>query len=253
MQLHQKITANFLFQRGLAKNKLQDHTGAREDILRSIELFPENPDSFNTDNTNMDTKSTLDYFNEVIAIYPEWPNIYYWRAEYAYGGIFELGISDIVADLTKALDLRVTEGWGMERPEIHNEMIAEIKEFLMFIYEGRFHGELDVNHLFYDNAEHLKVQANNTFNELTRLIEICPDWDEPYFNRGRIRIEFLFDFTGAIEDFSRVIELNPDNPDAYFNRGEAKYKLQDYVGARTDYNAAVAIKPNVGNYYGDIG
>jgi tetratricopeptide (TPR) repeat protein len=80
---------------------------------------------------------------------------------------------------------------------------------------------------------------------------ICPDWYEPYFTRGYIRIAFLFDFTGAIDDFFRVIELNPDNPDAYFNRGEAKYKLQDYVGARSDYNAAVAIKPNVGTYYGN--
>ncbi len=49
------------------------------------------------------------------------------------------------------------------------------------------------------------------------------------------------DFKTAITDFDQAIALKPDFEQAYLNRGNAKFKLKDYQGAISDYTKATPL------------
>ena len=78
----------------------------------------------------------------------------------------------------------------------------------------------------------LEAQAN-----ITRAIELAPDFAHAYYNRGVIRAE-LNDFQGAIEDFSQAISLKPEFPDAYYNRGLTHIFLHQQKEGITDLSKA---------------
>ena len=56
-----------------------------------------------------------------------------------------------------------------------------------------------------------------------------------------------------IAELTKLIESNPQDADAYNNRGLAKYLLNDYQGAITDYNKAIEINPQYANAYSNRG
>ena len=51
-----------------------------------------------------------------------------------------------------------------------------------------------------------------------------------YYYSGQVKF-LLQDFKGAITEFNMAIEINPNYDDAYFDRGNSKMELQDYKGA----------------------
>jgi tetratricopeptide (TPR) repeat protein len=63
---------------------------------------------------------------------------------------------------------------------------------------------------------------------------------EEYFDKGNAKFN-LQDFIGAISEYNKAIELNPKLIGSYFNRGSAKDNLHDYIGAITDYNKAIEL------------
>jgi len=100
-------------------------------------------------------------------------------------------------------------------------------------------------------SEKLNIQGNDLGREgkykeaisiNTRAIEIDPSYPEPYYNRGKAKIN-LKDYTGAINDFNSAIKLDPKNSDIYNNRGIAKKKLNDLKGAIDDYNKSLTLDP----------
>ena len=47
---------------------------------------------------------------------------------------------------------------------------------------------------------------------------------EEFFEKGIAKYD-LQDYEGAISDFNKAIEINPNNAEAYYNRGFAKINL----------------------------
>jgi len=76
-----------------------------------------------------------------------------------------------------------------------------------------------------------------------RAIAIEPDYDEPYYNRGKAKL-MLRDYASAIADFDIAIKLAPNKADAFNNRGIAKKKSGDISGAISDYTKALALDPH---------
>jgi tetratricopeptide (TPR) repeat protein len=73
------------------------------------------------------------------------------------------------------------------------------------------------------------VQLNDyteVLNDLSRAIELNPEFSFAYYNRGNVKC-MNKDFTGAIDDYSKALEVGPTLPQAYYNRGLTLIYLQD--------------------------
>lgn len=76
---------------------------------------------------------------------------------------------------------------------------------------------------------------------LNQVIEQEPKNFDALFFRGLAKND-LGDNYGAIMDYSKIIIYKPD-ADSYFNRGNSKYSLQDYIGAKKDFESALKLDP----------
>ncbi len=72
--------------------------------------------------------------------------------------------------------------------------------------------------------------------DYTKLIKLAPSANN-YCNRGVTYYQFK-NYQSAIEDLDLAIGLDRDNITAYYTRGNAKYELQDKLGAYRDYERA---------------
>jgi tetratricopeptide (TPR) repeat protein len=80
-------------------------------------------------------------------------------------------------------------------------------------------------------------------DDYNKAIKINPNFVEAYHNRGIVRNALNKSYL-AISDFNKAIEINPNNPELYFNRGSAKKNEKNYYGAIADYTKALEINPN---------
>jgi tetratricopeptide (TPR) repeat protein len=69
------------------------------------------------------------------------------------------------------------------------------------------------------------------------LIELNPGFEDIYNNRGSAKYE-LQDYMGAISDYNKAIETNPESARAYFNRGLSKIKMGKKDRGCLDLNKA---------------
>lgn len=112
--------------------------------------------------------------------------------------------------------------------------------------------ELEENNV---NALYLRGKSNELYGDIpsaltdyNNAIQIDNTVSELYFNRGRLRSQYLLDYEGAISDYSYGIELEPSQYSLYLNRGVCKSKIEDHLGAIRDFNKAVELnsqKPSV--------
>ena len=83
-----------------------------------------------------------------------------------------------------------------------------------------------------------------------KIIELKPDWDSPYNNRGVVYGEGKGDYERAISDYNRTLEINPRNTMAYNNRGAAYHEKGLWNEAISDFNLVIEIDPmNATAYY----
>ncbi len=96
--------------------------------------------------------------------------------------------------------------------------------------------------------------------DLTRALELTPDFALGYFERGVARYRALQSGniqTGApqaeiraiLSDFDKAIEYSPRMAFAYFNKGNIFAELGDYTSALREYNKAIELKPDFGEVY----
>ena len=78
---------------------------------------------------------------------------------------------------------------------------------------------------FYAGLEKYYVQNyDGAVADFTKAIEINPNFDIAYNNRGFVRMEEK-KYSSALVDFSKAIEIKPDEGEYYFNRAQVKKKL----------------------------
>jgi len=97
-------------------------------------------------------------------------------------------------------------------------------------------------------AEGLRGDFGGCIADLTKAIELKPDFAVAYFNRANAK-QATGDLDGALSDYAKAIELKPDFPLAFFNRGEAKYSKGDLDGAIADHTRAIELQPDIDNGY----
>jgi len=73
--------------------------------------------------------------------------------------------------------------------------------------------------------------------DLNRVIELSPNFEFAYFNRGILHC-LRRDFLQGVEDFTKAIELNSDFSEAYFNRGLTLIYLEKEEEGTADLSKA---------------
>ena len=64
-----------------------------------------------------------------------------------------------------------------------------------------------------------------------------------YYNDGEDKRK-LGDYVGAISDYDAAIRLNPNDADFYWSRGMANKGLKDYFAAIRDFDTVIRLKPD---------
>lgn len=97
----------------------------------------------------------------------------------------------------------------------------------------------------------------NAISLYDKCIELDGDWSEAYYQRGNAKAE-IGDYRGAKEDYDlslrlkgrlfkrwKELEAGDDLPamlwPLYYNRGNVRAALDDFMGAREDYNEAIRL------------
>lgn len=207
------------YNRGTAKQCLEDYRGAIEDFTKSIEANASNKSDAYHQRGKIkyhklnDTNGALEDFNEAIALCPDDADLLFSRAtitsEY-----------EALQDLNRAIELNPTNA-------------------KLFFYRAlKKHGMEDVE---------------GAIQDLTRFIELEPtDTDasisEAYSLRGTMR-GLQCDYTGELHDHSQAIERDASRASAYFDRGLIKHRLRDYEGTILDLNQAIALDPSNADAY----
>jgi len=108
-----------------------------------------------------------------------------------------------------------------------------------------------------DNMKFLNNTTDETLNnkieyisDYTKAINLMierdplnPNLIQAYYGRASAK-EDLEDYRGAINDWSKIIELEPDDALAYQCRSDNKFELNDYIGGIEDLNKALEISPH---------
>lgn len=77
-----------------------------------------------------------------------------------------------------------------------------------------------------------------------RIKELDPQNALAWYNSGYVRMEHLDDPAVAMEDFSEAIRLEPGYADAWYNRGLAFERTSQLDSAASDYQTAMALRPD---------
>jgi len=86
----------------------------------------------------------------------------------------------------------------------------------------------------------------------TTYLTTNPNDHNGLFNRGH-SFEANGQYDQAVSDYNRAIALKPDLAMAYEARGNSYYKLRQYDWAITDYTRAIALRPDNAEGYGNRG
>jgi tetratricopeptide (TPR) repeat protein len=86
----------------------------------------------------------------------------------------------------------------------------------------------------------------------TAYLAANPSDHNGLFNRGH-SYEAIGQFDQAISDYNRAIAIKPDYAVAYEARGNSYYKIRQFDWAITDYNRAISLMPDNPEPYGNRG
>ncbi len=88
----------------------------------------------------------------------------------------------------------------------------------------------------YNNSNNQAAQALTAFN---KAVEIDPQSQEAYYERGLLYLRQLGDPANALTDLDRAVEIGPTSAQLYLDRATCKGQLNDDAGQLADLNQAV--------------
>jgi tetratricopeptide (TPR) repeat protein len=84
--------------------------------------------------------------------------------------------------------------------------------------------------------------------DFNKAIQLDPNYNPAYYNRGVLKDDRLQDVQGALADYNRAIQLDPNLAIAYRSRASLKYqRLADKEGAIADLQQAAKLYEKQGN------
>ncbi|MEO6860547.1 MAG: tetratricopeptide repeat protein [Microcoleus sp.] len=210
------IKAQEYYAQGVEKSRNKDAAGAWQAFDKSIQLNPNNPESFyRRANANYDLKKyqeAIADYSHAIALNPKYFQAYFNR--------------------------------GLARHDF-NDKRGAIEDYTQVLSLQRN----DVDTYYERGVTYLELQDYKmAIQDFTEVIRLQPNLVKAYHSRGLARAGSS-DLQGAIGDYTEAIKLDPQNVDAFYSRGRARFHLGDYQGALADYTQVIAIDPKSGDAY----
>jgi tetratricopeptide (TPR) repeat protein len=146
-------------------------------------------------------ESIIDY-NEAIVLYPDYPNLYYNRA-YSWVKLEEYLYA--TQDFSTAISLN---------PKFTRAYQERGRTSLLMVDAW---GEID--------KEKTGILLDMATQDFNKAIELDPNNADLYKNRSTLKVQYLKDYTGAINDLDIAIKLNPNLASAWNDRGYIKFLL----------------------------
>lgn len=168
----------------------------------------------------------IDYHSSLILTQPENPLVHFARALDFY---LSQDFSSAINDLTHAI---LADKKGDFYPAYFMRSLIRYKQLV-------YNRSQEVVSI----APELKEKQEKNFdfdaivNDLTKVIEIAPDFAYAYYNRGNIYTE-LKDFRTAILDYDKAIAIDAAFAEAYYNRGLTKIYLGNTAEGIADLSKA---------------
>ncbi|WP_333275466.1 MULTISPECIES: tetratricopeptide repeat protein [unclassified Microcoleus] len=210
------IKAKEYYEQGVEKSRNQDAAAAWQAFNKSIQLNPNNPESFyRRANANYDLKKyqeAIADYSQAIALNPKYVQAYFNR--------------------------------GLARHDFNDKRgaIEDYTQVLMLQPN-------DTDTYYERGVTYLELQDYKTaIGDFTEVIRLQPNLVKAYHSRGLARAGSS-DLQGAIGDYTEAIKLDAQNVDAFYSRGRARFHLGDYQGALADYSQVIAIDPKSGDAY----
>lgn len=83
----------------------------------------------------------------------------------------------------------------------------------------------------------IAITYETSKKDLDRTIELAPDFEYAYYNRGNIFFN-MTEYTAALIDYTKAIDINKDFAEAYYNRGITNIQLGNIQQAVSDLSKA---------------
>ncbi len=225
-----------LVYRSLCKKEVGDYQGAKNDILKAIELDPNREKAY---------EARLNIL------------------------VFEMGnIKEILENYKKCLELSEFNSYlGFYKNktplldkelDIWNNSINNIQKYTQQISINKeicnsyFQRGISIQKLF--NFKKVIPSLFNSLNEqvikdLTKTIELNFRSEDSYFQRGIAKSLWEQEEEEAIKDFTKAIKLNPKNDEYFARRGECQKSLKKYKKAIKDFTIAIELNPKNDEYF----
>jgi len=118
-----------------------------------------------------------------------------------------------------------------------------LSEHALNVTQRNFH-----MYILHGMTEYHRGNYGRAVEDFDRAIEINPDDDKAYFDRG-YAYNGMGNYMRSVEDFSRAIEINSGSAQFYNDRGVSYMALGDEIHALEDFNRAVEIDPQHAQAY----
>lgn len=184
-------------------------------------------------------------FSKLIDLDKEYSNAYVSRGIARYSlGDYEKAIADYLA----GIKLDPTNKLCYNNIAVTKEKLNQRDEAMVY-YEKAL--EIDPK---YDvakenkNALKLLLDSLDQQHQVVGVAEVAEVSAQDYFDKGYQESE-KGDYQKAIESYSNAISIDRNYRQAYENRGWVKYRMEKYISALDDFNAALDMGVNKSTYY----
>lgn len=162
-------------------------------------------------------------------------------------GLISDGSDSCLEDYTKVIELCPTHEKAYYKRGVANWLVENNIENAIQDFKRVIELNRYAKKAYYDRGKVLK-SPENVIENYDQLLIIDPHDEIAYYNRGQAKYD-LDDFEGAISDFSMTLEINPScAADPYFFRGISNFHLQNLDEAKADFTKSILVEHGYNAY-----
>ena len=275
-----------LIDRGRCKTKIGDYEGAKNDILKAIELDPANGDGYDARLEMMifqggNTKEILEIYKKCLELSELNASLGFCKDKTPLLdkelNIWTKTINDI-KKYTQQISINKEIGNSYYQRGILKQKLFNFKEVIPYLFDSLnkqviedFTKTIELNFRSEDSYfqrgiakslwaqnEEEKIEEGEcqesikkykeAIKDFTKAIELNPKNDKYFYKRGECQ-ESLKKDKMAIKDFSKAIELNPKNDKYFYKRGVFQESLEKDKKAIKDFSRAIELNPKCIKYF----
>ncbi len=224
------------YMRAISKHNTKDYNGAVIDFTKTIALYDEMQENFDTEKRGGKPLSKKSKKLSDVKAYREIENDPIYLTSFYYRGLSKHQLSDFngaIEDYDVAATIKKNDPYGFL---LRGNAKSGLKQFNEAIVEYNKALEIDPT---YDDAIKALAAISNT--KTSAAVNTATTFQSAY-DRG-MALQDDLEYADAIVEFDKALELNGESYKAFTERGYCKLELKLYAEAIKDYNKAIEIDP----------